>query len=188
MNQPQLRSSQIITTFGPGSMVDLPEASIIVSGLDQWHYEADRIQAIDEPRLVAKLRRILNVSALTLRTPPPASELDRGFRPNIVGWRFPEWFIVQNNVITQQGFRRRRLVHLNSLDRDRFRDNDGKKYWIVPVRFVRACKKGHVGDIDWKAFVHGASTDCPRDLWMEERGPPVTWTRFGWSASVGWIV
>ena len=41
---------------------------------------------------------------------------------------------------------------------------------VVPVRFVRACKKGHVGDIDWIAFVHGTERGCIRDLWMEERG------------------
>ncbi len=28
---------------------------------------------------------------------------------------------------------------------------------VVPIRFIRACKNGHMGDIDWDNFVHGGS-------------------------------
>ena len=83
MAKNQLRSSQIITTFGPGAMVDLPDASVIVAGLDQWRYDQSKIPQIKEPRLVNKLRAILGVDTLTLRTPPPASDQDYGFRPDI---------------------------------------------------------------------------------------------------------
>ena len=170
MSNDQLRSSQIVTTFGPGAMVDLPDASVIVAGLDHWRYNPNQIPVVEEPRLVEKLRRIVGVPTLTLRTPPPASDDYGGIRPDIVGWRFPEWFIVRRTETTARGFRRRRLVNLNSLDGGSYRDADRKKYPVVPVRFVRACRKAHVGDIDWGAFVHGTQTACPRDLWMEERG------------------
>jgi hypothetical protein len=170
MSKNQLRSSQIVTTFGPGAMVDLPEASVIISGLDHWHYDRGQIPVVEEPRLIAKLRILLEVETLTLRTPPPAANQDHGFQPDVVVWRFPEWFIVQNPIITRNGFRRRRLVHLNSLDGMKFLDEDRKKYAVVPVRFVRACRKGHVGDIDWKSFLHGSASVCPRNLWLEERG------------------
>jgi hypothetical protein len=172
MNTPELRSSQVVTTFGPGAMVDLPDASVIVAGLDHWHYDQNQIPVIQERRLVEKLKLIVGVPALTLRSPPPAADRAYGFRPDITAWRFPEWFIVQLTQVTAAGFRRRRLVHLNSLDGGKYRDAEGKKQSVVPVRFVRACKKGHVGDIDWRAFVHGTGPGlaCPRDLWMEERG------------------
>lgn len=167
----QLRSSQVVSTYGPGAMVDLPDSSVIVAGLDNWRYDVNRIPTIQEPRLVAKAARLLGIPTLTLRSPPLASDKDFGFTPDITAWRFPEWFIVQRPpTVTAQGFRRRRLVHLNSLDKDKYRDADGKRYGVVPVRFVRACERGHVGDIDWKAFVHGEGSSCPRDLWMEERG------------------
>jgi hypothetical protein len=32
----QVRQSQVVTTFGPGSMFDLPDHSVIVGGLDYW--------------------------------------------------------------------------------------------------------------------------------------------------------
>jgi hypothetical protein len=41
---------------------------------------------------------------------------------------------------------------------------------VVPVRFVRACRCGHIGDIEWRGFVHAGPTDCLRPLWMDERG------------------
>ena len=30
----QIRQSQLITTFGPGSMMDLPDHSVLIGGLD----------------------------------------------------------------------------------------------------------------------------------------------------------
>lgn len=170
MSDGEIRLSQIVTTFGPGAMVDMPDASVIVAGLDHWHYEKGKIVEIREPRLVEKLKRILGVADLTLRLPPSAPENVYESRPYVVGWRFPEWFIVQHDVVTPRGFRRRRLVHLNNLDKMKFRDERRKALSVVPVRFVRACRKGHVGDIDWKAFVHGTQSACGRDLWIEERG------------------
>ena len=29
-----------------------------------------------------------------------------------------------------------------------------QKFSVVPIRFIRACKNGHMGDIDWRYFVH----------------------------------
>lgn len=40
----------------------------------------------------------------------------------------------------------------------------------MPIRFVRACRKGHIGDIDWYTFTHRAVTECRRQLWVDERG------------------
>jgi len=172
MSKGQLRASQMVTTFGPGAMVDLPDASAIIAGLEYWNHDKNNINAIEieEPRLIAKLKKLVDAPNLALLLPPPASDAGHGFRPDVVAWRFPEWFIVQHTVTTKQGFRRRRLVHLDNLEKNQFRDMDKKLQKVVPVRFVRACTKGHVGDIAWKAFVHGAAGACSRDLWMEERG------------------
>jgi hypothetical protein len=170
VNTPQLRSSQVVTTFGPGAMVDLPDASVLVTGLDTWKYDFGSIPKIEESRLVAKLEKALGKEQLTLRAPPAAADKDYGFQPGIAAYRFPAWFIVQQTHVTKRGFRRRRLVHLNSLDKERFKDADGKRQPVVPVRFVRACERGHVGDIEWREFVHGEKSDCPRDLHLEERG------------------
>jgi len=169
MSDTQLRASQIITTFGPGAMVDFPEDSVLISGLDYWTYDVHDERPIEETRLAAKLARLLEIPTVALRSPPPASDERQARLPNVTAWRFPEWFIVQEAEKLPRGFRRRRLVHLNALNNGRFRGVDGKNRSVVPVRFVRACPKGHIGDIDWPIFVHGAA-GCARDLSIEEHG------------------
>ena len=41
---------------------------------------------------------------------------------------------------------------------------------MVPTRFVRACPKGHVDDLEWHRFAHGPHENCRRQLWLDERG------------------
>ena len=43
---------------------------------------------------------------------------------------------------------------------------------VVATRFVRACPRGHVDDVDWRRFVHRPGGDCPptRPLWLDEQG------------------
>ena len=54
--------------------------------------------------------------------------------------------------------RSRRLVHRKALSKNKFVDEDKRKWSVVPVRFVRACRAGHIGDINWRGFVHAGST------------------------------
>jgi len=49
-----VRPSQVITTFGPGAIVDLQTLSVIVAGIDRW--PIDEKLAIHEPRLQRALR------------------------------------------------------------------------------------------------------------------------------------
>ena len=164
-----LRQSQLITTYGPGAMVDLPDYSVIVSGLQDWSHL--RREKVDEPRLVAKLRRLLEVPSLELWTPPRHEENARQVAP--VGARiFPTWFIVKDAKPSPRDpqWRRRRLVRWDHLEKGRFRDEDGKRKPVVPVRFVCGCRRGHIDDLDWRRFVHQSGKSCERPLWLEERG------------------
>ena len=165
-----LRQSQLITTYGPGAMLDLPDHSVIVAGLQDW--SGLRRERVDEPRLAAKLARLLDVPSLDLCTPPRHEENAR--HPAPVSVRiFPTWFIVKGDRTSPRNpqWRRRRLVRWDHLDRRRFRDDDGVRKPVVPVRFVRACRRGHIDDLDWRRFVHQSGKNCERPLWLEERGP-----------------
>ena len=48
-------------------------------------------------------------------------------------------------------------------------DENRKKRPVVPVRFVQACVYGHIGDIDWRGYVH-KGTACTGNLWLDEGG------------------
>src|ERR1700733_7915124 len=88
-----IRQSQLITTFGPGSMVDLPNHSVLIAGLDAWTAGGE---AISEPRLSRKLVAVLKVPTVGLRTPPPADDDPTAPARGITVFQFPEWFITQD--------------------------------------------------------------------------------------------
>ena len=107
---------------------------------------------------------------------PPADHGDPTRPPNgIVAWQFPEWFITQDSQVDPDGksrVRSRQLVHRASLTRGKFIDRNKKRQAVVPVRFIRACQHGHIGDIDWYTFVHDdRKTSCRsafKALWVDE--------------------
>ena len=171
MAKDSIRSGQLVTTFGPGSMVDLPNSAVIVAGLDQWHYDStEPVPVVEEPRLLASLRQLAQPPS-HLRKPPSAKDRDQGFSPNVTAWRFPEWFVIQKTETMTGGGKRRRIVPKQLLQNGRFLDDQGRRQPVVPVRFVQSCSKGHVDDIDWLSFVHpDAEAPCTYPLWMEERG------------------
>ena len=170
MAKNQLRMSQVVGSYGPGAMVDLPDDSIIVAGLDSWYYDLTNIPTIQEPRLVAMLRGMLDMPQLTLRNPPHAVDADSNRRTNITGYKFPAWYLVQRDSGAVGTFRKRRLVHETMLDKGKFINFDGKRDSVVPIRFVRACPRGHVGEIEWRQFIACKDPRCQRPLWIEERG------------------
>ena len=161
----QIRRGQVITTYGPGALIDLPKHSAIVGGLDTWPRTGDLEEVLD-PRLTRKLQIMTGLTAPKLFAPPPDSSDPGEPAKGIGAWRFPEWFVVQEVAGSEERERARRLVHRKGLDdKGRF---DGRP--VVATRFVRACPKGHVDDLDWRAFVHGTGDTCRRQLWLDERG------------------
>ena len=173
MARQQLRSNQLITTFGPGSMVDLPHNSIIIGGLETWRYESDKPCIVEEARLSAKLGRLFGKKSLVLKSPPPAPDSIYAagrVHPGVGGYIFPHWFVVQKVELSPDKHKRRRLVHRDELTSQSRFFLDGRNENVVPTRFVRACRKGHVGDIQWRGFVHRGGDTCFQGIWMEERG------------------
>ena len=110
----QIRRSQLLTTFGPGALIELPKHSALVGGLDHWSPGGEQIL---EPRLIEKLKIALQRNELTLYAPPPANDDSTAPPTGVTIWQFPEWFIAQElpNEHSVDHVRRRRLVHRNSL-------------------------------------------------------------------------
>jgi Domain of unknown function (DUF1998) len=172
--QGQVRQGQLISTFGPGAMTDLPNSSVLISGLDFWLGDRD---VINEPRLSAKVANLLGVPTIQLETPPSVGDVDDHRPSGVPAFLFPEWFVTQDppGKTREEKRRSRYLVHSRSLERGNvFRHPETRdKLKVVPVRFVRACRRGHIGDIDWYAFLHGSDNTCRnqgRLLFLDERG------------------
>jgi hypothetical protein len=177
------RQSQLITTFGPGAMVDLPTRSVLIGGLDRWYAPKGSYTPIEEPALARYLEnwlrdrdRLQEGRALRLLTPPLAAAEWKGEPPGVDVTVFPTWFIcerVETPTIGGQPRRGRRLVRWSELEavggRRRFLHDDGKKLEVSPLRFVGACERGHLQDVDWRRLVH-AGEPCQEPMWLMEEG------------------
>lgn len=167
----EIRQSQMLTTFGPGSMVDLPEHSVLVGGLEYW--TGDR-QRIHEERLEGWLSEKLGLPELKLFAPPVDSGEPGATRTGVAAFLFPVWFLGQvDETIEVEGrsYRTRPMIPWDRLVKGGYLDRNRKVKAVVPIRFVQACEAGHISDIDWYRFVrHGDESDRTGELWLDEGG------------------
>lgn len=130
------RRSQLVGTFGVGSMFPAPEQSLMICGLDDWRV-GDR-EMVSEQRLAQSLgvNRLMTPSA--------------GRKPGDVPVvRFPRWYFCPEC---------RRLAPWTSFDTNNSKKNprclDDERD-AVPSRFVVACTQGHLDDFPYFRWVHG---------------------------------
>src|SRR5260370_1297009 len=64
----EIRPTQLIFTFGVGSLIDLPNMSALVMGLDDW--DTRYCSEIQEDRLVAAIQKRLGPQMPRLHLPP----------------------------------------------------------------------------------------------------------------------
>ena len=62
MSKNAQRLSQVVSTFGPGAMIDLPTRSVVVGGLELWEMKGDAFTTIPEPRLTLRLEQLLKAA------------------------------------------------------------------------------------------------------------------------------
>lgn len=177
----ELRPSQTLFTYGVGSIVDLPNISALVMGLEDW--DTAYASEIGEARLLQAVRSVLGSQVNKLLTPPAMSEqidgvytpFDEGMQIGVPVASFPRWMLCP---------RCRRLAPLDSglfqLKVDQYRP-DRMRYVHVncsranapaalPARFLVACAHGHLDDFPWVYFVHHGETQCSARLTLREIG------------------
>jgi hypothetical protein len=175
----EIRQSQVITTFGPGAMVDLPKHSILIGGLDHWRGDKRRIH---EERLERYIAETLQLESIAMYAPPVDEQGAISPSAGITNFLFPAWFVAQvtDDDLREMGIdtqrrqgRIRPLIPWRALVKGKFLTHGKKSREVVPVRFVQACANGHISDIDWVKFVH-YGTPCSHPgrgmLWLEESG------------------
>ena len=149
----RLRLSQLVTTHGPGAMIDLVDTAVLVSGLEFWSYQNTKQRyAIDLPRLRDRIARYGDKQKLVLqrqepfRTAPPGDERDPSRGNGIPVFEFPQWFVCSYRKC--RALRRASELELKGARR-KHRCDDGKLRVALPVRFVLACSSGHLDEFPW---------------------------------------
>jgi hypothetical protein len=175
----ELRPSQLIYTFGVGALLDLPNISALILGLDDWN--TLHCTEITEDRLLAALQRRLGAQVKKLYLPPISIDENRvDLTAPAIGVPvapFPRWLrcpVCDTLSTIESG--------IFALVQDRWRP-DKTRYVHAsctkaknsptarPVRFLLACHDGHMTDFPWVEYVHDGKVPCkPSRLTLREYG------------------
>ena len=156
-----LRRSGVVSTFGPGAVVDFRADNAPVSGLAAGLEEWDRSfppagllnpQVIREPRLQKKL------GVGGFRLPPVLEERRKDEDPDgrrLVAVRFPGWLhcptcdlIGPAKAWSDEPGKAFRFCHSCT-----GKTPGPAKTFVIPVRFVLACSGGHIDEFPWHWWV-----------------------------------
>ncbi|MCY7367638.1 MAG: DUF1998 domain-containing protein [Chamaesiphon sp.] len=176
----EIRQSQLLSSFGPGSMVDLPEASVLIGGLNYWKFDPQQKREIVEERLSTKIceklrHRYPELGSVKLYEPPTSNRDSNSGNVGVKAFQFPIWFVAQTEETwtspTRKVYRTRPLVPFAQLTSGSYFSESRKKIPVVPVRFVQACPNGHISDIDWSNFArHKDGCQDRYSLYLDEGG------------------
>lgn len=185
----ELRRSQVVTTYGPGAIVDFRAGghgggpvSIVAAGLDAWDEHAGapnemgtaHPQTIKEVRLQEVLTKHLKVKIEAFRLPPAVPKEDGEYTngQRLVGVRFPHWLQCPSCARLQWAARWKVDPGDPAPYCPECSDEHGRRVHVVPVRFIGACERGHLAEFPWHAWV-GHKQGCTNregPLYLETTG------------------
>jgi hypothetical protein len=149
----ELRPSQILFSSGIGSIVDLPNLSTMVMGLDDW--ELTHASELGEARLLAAVQKEIGNQVKKLLTPPISQSnnlipnlFDESAKVGIPVSPFPTWVVCpQCRLLAPL------RAGLFALKTDRHRPDQNRYIHsncrnfsptAIPARFLVACQHGHL--------------------------------------------
>ena len=179
--------SQLLLTYGPGAMLDLPEHAVVVSGLQGWRYAGDWTY-LREDRLVPLLRQQLagklSPNFAGLRQPPVHDEERHDDRapgvevralPDLVHGRRGQGSDLERRGAAARAEKRRRMVGFSELcvtKAGKLSYAGGRKGWRQPDPLRRRLRPrpsaGH--RLALSRAPDGGDPSCRKPLFWVERG------------------
>lgn len=157
MNRP-VRRSQAVSPFGIGALVDFPgPVSLVHAGLDAWPFEPDNpehreFKVLDEPRLARRLGVDFFVQPPDFRQADMvtvASAVNVGLKLPFL--RFPLWHSCPRcGRMAEARYHDRQAPYCDGpIGSGRQSGQSHSRRKMVQVRFVAACREGHMRDFPW---------------------------------------
>lgn len=150
----ELRTSQLITSYGVGAIVDFRDETAILGGADDWRPKDE-----DDPRILRchNLEKILGRDYFVRPKcdPKHRSAFKRSRSHDIGAYRFPKVLYCPSCT---------RLFHESELagaQKGELKCLECSKHRLIPSRFVVVCRKGHIDDFPYAAWVHEGK-ECPK--------------------------
>ncbi len=151
----ELRPSQFIITYGPGSILETGSGPVVIRNVDEFYRsigeQPSDFEIFDDRLCRAELdqNRICRL--------PTNAELDRPVNDWIYpGERFPFWCLCTQHrpqVLYQAG---RGCPQCGAMADWARREKAGREV----IRFVVACSAGHLDEVNWAAAAHGQQRGC----------------------------
>ncbi|MEV6157793.1 DUF1998 domain-containing protein [Nonomuraea sp. NPDC052129] len=172
------RPSSLLYTYGPGSIMDLPNFTVMPAGLDDWERiwaRRDGVPEIKAPRLREVVRMMLGTTDVQLRPhpwqPKRSNRSAEGDDLGVPSRIFPQWMrctgcdmlggLAQFEYTNTHPFRPDLAIfeHVGCPGRrgeKRQKQTSGKKSRrpAVPARYLLVCEQGHLDEFPYDHWVH----------------------------------
>jgi hypothetical protein len=174
------RPSSLLYTYGPGAIMDLPQFTIMPTGLDDWDRiwrRRDGIPQIRAPRLREVVGKLLRSRDVQLRPHPwQPKKISLSAEGNDLGVParvFPQWLrctgcdmlgtVSQFAYTNTHPFRADLACfeHTKCPGRSGNRTRKPARRTAVPARYLLACVDGHLDEFPYDEWVH-RWTPCPQ--------------------------
>ena len=148
-----MRPSQLIQGFGPGSILSMEHDAVMILGCQVWPKkdpENKRYEILKHPHLT----KLLNVTHLRM----PFSRDKARVIPAI---SFPQWGVCKKCKILQK--HERTPPNKNGFTcKHCYKKGDHGK--LIHSRLVVICERGHIDEFPWEEWLHKRSPDnkCPK--------------------------
>lgn len=146
-----IRKTQLITTFGIGSIVDFKDDTVIIASTDDWDYNPNDTEEVEKRKIFNENLSVITDAEYFLmpRTTQSTNSFSKG--KNIASYIFPEKLHCS---------RCGNLYDFRELDvKDRHRCPQCKNN-LNAARFIVVCAHGHMDDFPYDWWVHSGKP-CP---------------------------
>ncbi|EWM12057.1 DUF1998 domain-containing protein [Kutzneria sp. 744] len=174
------RPSSLLYTYGPGSIMDLPQFTIMSTGLDDWDRiwrRRDGIPQIRAPRLREVVGKLLRSRDVQLRPhpwqPKKISLSTEGNDLGVPARVFPQWLRCTGcdmlGTVSQLAYTNTHpfradlacFEHAKCTGRSGNRTRKPARRTAVPARYLLACVDGHLDEFPYDEWVHHWNR-CPQ--------------------------
>ena len=140
-----IRRSATVSPFGVGAIYDFGDESLVAMDIFHWRNQGDKIR-------LPRLEKELGVSHFLMA--PVVRERFNPYTKKVPYHRFPQWLFCPSC---------RRMIRW-SYKKEQPGEHPRceqcpKRSKLVPMRFVTACKGGHLTEVPWERWAHSKATE-----------------------------
>lgn len=153
----EVRPNQLITTYGPGAILDAVNDSLTVLDIEYWDHNNIGKEIRD-----VRLANYMNVRKFFM----PKT----GGKEDVPVISFPYYHVCSKSTC-------KFLFDMREyFDTEQYKNNQGEVkcpkcgFPAYPSRFITVCEDGHMDDFPWRWWVHHGETSCKGDLYLKSMG------------------